>query len=71
MGSILDVKDDYVLVLRSQFFEYLREMFYRHALECMGPVFSENKNKNKKDFFLWKRLTILSVQVRTAALHCW
>ena len=31
--SIMGVKYNLVLVLRSQFFEYLRETLYKHALE--------------------------------------
>ena len=33
MHSILGVKFDFILVLRSQFFEFLRETLYKHALE--------------------------------------
>ena len=38
--SILGVKFDLILILRSQFFEYLRETLYKHALEHLeatGP----------------------------------
>ena len=48
-----------MLVLRSQFFDFLRETFYRHALEYLAPVRSENK-WGKKRFFLGKRLTIVT-----------
>ena len=57
MGATLGVKYDVILVLRSQIFEYLRETFYRHALEYLEPARSEKKKKEKK-IFLRKHLTI-------------
>ena len=46
--SILGVKIDVMLVLRSQFFEFLRETLYKHALghlEAAGP------EKERSHFF--------------------
>ena len=38
MGSTFDVNCDLALALRRQIFEYLRETFYRHALESWTPA---------------------------------
>ena len=38
----LGVKYDVILVLRNQFFEYLRQTLYRHALEHLEAARSEN-----------------------------
>ena len=40
---ISDVKFDSTLVLRSHFFEYLRETLYKHALEHLEAVRPVNK----------------------------
>ena len=42
MYSILGVKIDLILVLRSQFFEFLCETFYKHALEHLEAAGPEN-----------------------------
>ena len=49
VDSILGVKYDLVLVLRSQFFEYLRETLYKHALKHLEVAFPE-KRMGKKGF---------------------
>ena len=41
MGSTLGVKYDLTLALRRQILEYLRETFYRHALEYLKPARAE------------------------------
>ena len=41
--SILGVINDIILVLRSQFFEYLRETLYKHALEHLEAARAEKK----------------------------
>ena len=41
MGSTFDVNCDLALALRRQIFEYLRETFYRHALEYLKPARAE------------------------------
>ena len=41
--SILGVKFDLILVLRSQFFELLRETLYKHALEHLEAARPEKK----------------------------
>ena len=41
--SILGVKFDLILVLRSRFVEYLRETLYKHALEHLEAARSEKK----------------------------
>ena len=46
-----------MLVLRSQFGEYLRETLYKHALEHLEAAHPENKME--KNVFLRKRLTII------------
>ena len=43
MYSILGVKSDLILVLRSQFFEFLREPLHKHALEHLEAAGSEKK----------------------------
>ena len=43
MYSILGVKFNFVLVLRSQFFEFLRETLYKHALEHLKAAGSEKR----------------------------
>ena len=50
---------DLVLVLRSQFFEYLRETWYKHAFEHLEAARSEKKGKNL--FYLRKRQTIIDL----------
>ena len=45
--SILGVKVDLLLVLRSQFFEFLRETLYKHALEHLEAVGPEKVQKKK------------------------
>ena len=45
------VKFDLILVLRSQFFEYLRETLYKHALEHLEAARQE-KNRGHFLFFL-------------------
>ena len=46
MGATLGVKYDVILVLRSQIFEYLRETFYRHAVEYLqSPRFEQREGK--------------------------
>ena len=55
MGSTLDVKYGLVLVLRSHFFQYLRETFYRHALGHLQRMGSFTK---KGGLFLPKRPTV-------------
>ena len=41
--SISGVQFDLILVLRSQFFEYLRETLYKHALEHLEAARPEKK----------------------------
>ena len=48
MHSILGVKFDFILVLRSQFFEFLRETLYKHALEHLEAACPE---REKVGFF--------------------
>ena len=43
---ILGVKYDLILILRSQFFEYLRETLYKHAAEHLEAARPENKMGN-------------------------
>ena len=55
-------KYDLILVLRSQFFEYLRETLYKHALTHLEGARSEKNGKN--DLFvkyIRKHLTIIGV----------
>ena len=56
--SSLGVECDLIVVLRSQFFKYLSETFYRHVSEYLQPAHSENKRSNKKywSIILQKRL---------------
>ena len=57
--SILGVKFDLILVLRSRFVEYLRETLYKHALEHLEAARSE-----KQRFFFssyGKLLTIIGL----------
>ena len=49
-----------ILALCSQIFEYLRETFYRHALEYLQSAPSDQK-QCKKNVFLRKRLTIIDL----------
>ena len=60
MYSILGVKVDLILVLRSQFFDFLRETLYKHALKHLEAARSE---KNGQFFFpsYGKRLTIIDL----------
>ena len=58
MGPFLVAKDDSLLIVRSQFFERLRETCNRHAFEYLEPVHSQNVIKNKLPF-LRKHRTIL------------
>ena len=47
------------MVLRSQFFDFLRETLYKHALEHLEAA---RMGKNGKlSFFLRKRLTIIDL----------
>ena len=41
--SILGVKFDLIMVIRSQFFEFLRETLYKHNLEHLGAAGPEKK----------------------------
>ena len=43
LHSILSVKFDLILVLRSQFFDFLRETLYKHALEHLEAAGPEKK----------------------------
>ena len=43
VDSILGVNDHLMSVLRSQFFEYLRETLYKHALEHLEAARPEKK----------------------------
>ena len=47
-----------MLALRSQIFEYLSDLFYRHALGYLEPARSD-KNGKIKLFFPRKRLTVV------------
>ena len=47
VSSALGVKDDLILVLRGQIFEYLREKKYRHAFQYLQSARSEEKMKKK------------------------
>ena len=47
--SILDVKFDFMLVLRRQFFEFLRETLYKTCLRAPGSGWSRKKGSS---FFL-------------------
>ena len=49
MYSILGVKSDLILVLRSQFFDFLRETLYKRALEHLEAAGPEKKGS----FFLF------------------
>ena len=51
------MKYDLVLALHSQMFEYLRESFYRLALESWTPAGSQKRRK-ENGFSLRKRLTV-------------
>ena len=55
----MGVKYDIILVLRSQFFEYLGETLYKHALEHLEAVRPEKNGKYI--FFLRKRLAIIDL----------
>ena len=57
VDSISGLKCYLMLVLRSQFVEYLRETLYNHALEHLEAAHPENKME--KNVFLRKRLTII------------
>ena len=39
----LNVKYEFIRILRSQFFEYLRETLYKHALEHLEAARPEKK----------------------------
>ena len=39
----MGVKFDFILVLRSQFFEYMRQLLYKHALEHLEVARIEKK----------------------------
>ena len=54
VSSILGVKLDLILVLRSQFFDFLRETLYKHALEHLAAVGPEKKGI----FFLLPTLNV-------------
>ena len=55
------IRDRYlILVLRSQFVEYLREALYKHALEHLEEAL-QKKIWGKNVFFLRKRLTIIDL----------
>ena len=56
----MGVKCDFILVPRSQFFEYLRETLYKHALEHLEVARSEKK-KEKRVFFLRKHLAVIDL----------
>ena len=58
--SILGVINDIILVLRSQFFEYLRETLYKHALEHLEAARSEQKWVIRFSSY-GKRLTIIDL----------
>ena len=58
VGSTLDGGYISILALRSQIFEYLRESFYRQALEYLGSS-RKTKYKKKHVFFLRKFLGII------------
>ena len=65
MGSTVGVKDDLILALRSQIFEYLRETFHRHDLESyLEPARSERKMGGKKGLFLRKHLAVIDLLKR-------
>ena len=60
VSSALGVKDDLILVLRGQIFEYLREKKYRHAFQYLQSARSEEKKREKK-VFQRKRLAIVDL----------
>ena len=45
VDSLLGVKYDLILVLRSQVFDYLRETLYEHALEHLEAARSEERGE--------------------------
>ena len=49
MGSTLGDKYDFMLALRSQILEYLRETFDRHALE--SRITARSEKKGEKDCY--------------------
>ena len=63
-----------ILVLRSQFFDYLRETFFKHALEHLEAARSENKGKQcfllteTPDYFLSLRSPVIG-QATISALE--
>ena len=57
-GSTFCVEHGLMLALRSQILEYLREAFYRHALEYSTCNRFVQKKRGKETFFLRKRPTI-------------
>ena len=50
VDSILGVKYDLILVVRSQFFEYMRETLHKYALKHLEAARLEKKS-GKKVFF--------------------
>ena len=64
MYSILGVKYNSILVLRSHFFEFWRETLYKHALEHLeeagsekkGVIFSSSYSKSLSVFDLFEGL---------------
>ena len=56
MESTLGVKDDLMLALRSEIFEYLLEKNYRHALEYL----QSGRSDKKASFFLGNALSLLA-----------
>ena len=59
MRSNLGVKYNLMLAPRRQIFEYLRDLFYKHALEY--PQSARSEKKGKKTVFLRKSLTTIDL----------
>ena len=57
------VKCGLLLVLRSQFFEYLRETGYKHALEHLEAARSQKKMGGKNAFLRRKRLRVTIIDL--------
>ena len=60
VDSIFGITYDVVLVLRSQFFHYLRETVFKHTFEHLEAARSEKK-LGKNVLFLRKRLIIIDL----------
>ena len=55
----LNVKYEFIRILRSQFFEYLRETLYKHALEHLEAARLEKWGRGGSSY--GKRVTIIDL----------